>query len=116
LAIFVSNLVVKETEEKDPSYIVIDEWVGIWIALWPIRWEIARVDHGVMVVNWWWLSIVAVPFLSFRFLDIWKPWPIRQIQVLSDGYGIVADDVVAGLFSIPIVILLTPCVISIISR
>lgn len=116
LAVFVSNLVVKETGEVDPSYIVIDEWVGVWIAIWPVRWEIAQMGHRALAINWWWLLIVMVPFLTFRFLDICKPWPIRQIQILPDGYGIVADDVVAGLCSIPIVILLTPYVISAINR
>jgi phosphatidylglycerophosphatase A len=112
LAVFVSNLAVKETGEKDPGYIVIDEWVGVWIALWPVRWEIAQIGHNTIAVNLWWLPIL--PFLVFRFLDIWKPWPIRQIQVLPDGYGIVADDVVAGLCSIPIVSLLAPYVIQMI--
>jgi len=114
LAVFVSNIVVNETGEEDPSYIVIDEWVGVWIALWPVRWEIARVNYHALAVNWWWLPVVFVPFVTFRLLDIWKPWPIRQLQTLPDGYGIVVDDVVAGLCSIPIVIILTPCVIRII--
>jgi phosphatidylglycerophosphatase A len=107
LAIFVSDLIVKETKEEDPCYIVIDEWVGIWIALWPIRWEIANSSHSLMAIGYW-LPLLLVPFIAFRFLDIWKPWPIRQIQVLPHGYGIVVDDVVAGLCSMPVVILLTP--------
>ena len=107
LAILVSNLVVRETGAKDPSYIVIDEWVGIWIALWPVRWDIAQSGSHILAVGLW-LPVVIVPFLVFRFLDILKPWPIHQIQVLPDGYGVVADDVVAGLCSMPIVTLLAP--------
>ena len=51
---------------------------------------------------------MLVPFLVFRLLDIWKPWPVKQIQVLPAGSGVVADDVVAGLYGIPLVFLLTP--------
>jgi phosphatidylglycerophosphatase A len=40
---------------------------------------------------------LAVAFLSFRALDIWKPWPIRRLEQLPGGLGIMADDLVAGL-------------------
>lgn len=111
LAVFVSNLVTAETGEEDPHYIVIDEWVGMWIALWPMRWEIANKHHGLLSSSWWWLTAFLIPFFIFRLLDVWKPWPIRQIQVLPAGQGIVVDDVVAGLCSMPIVMLLTPLVV-----
>jgi len=109
LAVKASDRVVAETGEKDPGYIVADEWAGMWITLWPVRWAIAcdlprLFAHG----GWRWLPVLAIPFAAFRLFDIWKPWPIRQIQVLPAGSGVVADDVVAGFFAIPVVILLVP--------
>ena len=109
LAVRASDLVVAETGDKDPGWIVADEWAGMWITLWPMRWEIAQNLMRLFAPGWWrWLPMLLVPFLVFRLLDIWKPWPARQIQVLPGGGGVVADDVVAGLYGIPIVMLAAP--------
>jgi phosphatidylglycerophosphatase A len=111
LAVRASDRVVQETGEKDPGYIVADEWAGMWIILWPVRWEIAQNLHRLAAPGWWrWLPALLVPFLVFRLLDIWKPWPVRQIQILPGGSGVVADDVVAALYGIPIVMLATPMI------
>ncbi len=112
LAVRAADLVVAETGAKDPGYIVADEWAGMWITLWPVRWEIAQNLHRLWAPGGWrWLPALLVPFLAFRLLDIWKPWPVRQIQVLPGGHGVVADDVVAGLYGIPIVMLGVPLVL-----
>jgi phosphatidylglycerophosphatase A len=117
LAVRASDRVVRETGHKDPGYIVIDEWAGMWITLWPVRWEVAQNLHRLWAPGGWrWLPALLVPFLVFRLLDIWKPWPVRQIQVLPEGAGIVADDVVAGLYGIPIVVLLAPLVLHALGR
>lgn len=109
LGVVASDRVVAETGEKDPGYIVVDEWAGLWITLWPVRWEITREFPRLLEPGGWrWLPLLAVPFLVFRLLDIWKPWPAEQIQVLPAGSGIVADDVVAGLYGIPLVALAVP--------
>jgi phosphatidylglycerophosphatase A len=114
IAVKASDLVVAETKEKDPGYIVADEWAGMWVTLWPVRWEVAGHAHGFFRPGGWrWLPVVVLPFLVFRILDIWKPWPVREIQVLPAGAGVVADDVVAGLYGIPVVALLTPVVLRI---
>jgi phosphatidylglycerophosphatase A len=114
LAVHVSNIIVKATKETDPSYIVIDEWVGMWIALWPIRWHIAFcfIGHShchlpvLGLCSWAYVALIAlIAFISFRIFDIWKPWPIRQLQILPGGQGIVVDDMIAGFYSIPIVVL-----------
>jgi len=111
VAVRASDLVVAQTGDKDPGWIVADEWAGMWITLWPLRWEIAQNLHHLRGPGGLrWLPMLLVPFLVFRLLDIWKPWPVRQIQVLPGGDGIVADDVVAGLYGIPIVMLVTPLV------
>jgi phosphatidylglycerophosphatase A len=109
LAVAASDRVVAETGLKDPGWIVADEWAGLWIALWPVRWELARnLPRLFQAGGWRWLPVLAVPFLAFRLFDIWKPWPVKQIQVLPGGSGVVADDVVAGLYAIPVVLLLVP--------
>ncbi len=106
LAIAASDRVVAETGDKDPGYIVADEWAGVWIALWAVRWEAAG---ALAAPGPWTLAVhLGVPFLLFRLFDIWKPWPVRQIQVLPGGAGIVADDVVAGLYALPLSQLLVP--------
>ena len=111
LAVKASHLVHLETGDKDPGYIVADEFAGQWITLWPLRWELLRAlheahDHHHAKA----LLLYALPFFFFRLFDIWKPWPARQIQCLPGGEGIVADDVVAGLYAIPVVLLLAPWV------
>lgn len=109
LAVRASDLVVMETGEKDPSYIVADEWAGQWIALWPLRWVVAEaLGHVSQPGSWKRLALLVPPFLCFRLFDIWKPWPCHQIQGLPGGEGVVADDVVAGLYVIPVVLLLQP--------
>ena len=70
------------SKDKDPSKVVIDEWVGMWITLL------------FLPVNFVWFM---VGFLVFRYLDIFKPFGIRKIEKFSGGFGIMMDDVAAGL-------------------
>lgn len=69
---------------KDPPGVVIDEALGQWITL-----------AGATLYNW---KSVLAAFLLFRLFDIWKPFPVRQAERLPDGVGIVADDVLAGVY------------------
>lgn len=104
-----SDRVVAETGVKDPGWIVADEWAGMWIALWAVRWEVVpALRHLAQPGGWRWLPVLLVPFLAFRLFDVWKPWPVRQIQVLPGGAGITADDVVAGLYALPAGLLALP--------
>jgi len=73
-----------EHEVPDPSIVVIDEIVGMWIALF-------MVPHSVV-------GIVSA-FLFFRAFDILKPPPARQLERLPYGWGIMLDDVVAGMYA-----------------
>jgi len=71
--------------KKDPSQIVIDEVVGMAVAL-----------AGAPLEP----SLVIIAFLFFRFFDIWKPFPIRYIdRSFPGGWGIVLDDVAAGVMA-----------------
>lgn len=70
---------------KDPSKVVIDEMVGVWIAL-------LAVPEG----NIWYILFA---FLLFRFFDIFKPLGIRKMEQLDGGIGVMADDILAGIYS-----------------
>jgi len=67
---------------KDPASVVVDEVLGQWIAL-----------AGARAFHW---KSYAAAFVLFRLFDIWKPPPVRQLEALPEGWGIVADDVMAG--------------------
>jgi phosphatidylglycerophosphatase A len=88
-----ASAVVQETGCKDPSFIVVDEWAGIWIALTPLLFTAPVQPHP-----WWGLRLLA-PFLLFRLFDIWKPGPVDAAQRLPGGWGVVLDDVLAGLLA-----------------
>lgn len=84
-AIWAAGVTARETGLKDPQIVVIDEVVGQWIAL-----------AGASELNWKsWLAA----FLLFRAFDIWKPPPVRQLERLPGGTGIVLDDLMAGVYA-----------------
>ena len=74
--------------KKDPSIVVVDEVTGQMIALL----------SGPFWLHTWWSVITA--FLLFRLFDIWKPYPIRRLERLESGLGIMADDVLAGVYAL----------------
>jgi len=84
VAIWASQVVQNLLERVDPSEVVIDEVVGFLLTLlWiPISW-------GTLLAG----------FLLFRLFDIWKPWPAGPAERLHGGFGIVLDDLVAGLYA-----------------
>lgn len=83
LGVWSSN-VLEEIWGKDPGRIVIDESVGIWISLLFVPFTL-------------WYIVIA--FVLFRFFDILKPLGIRKAESLDGGLGIMADDVVAGIYA-----------------
>ena len=85
LAVWIADHAAQVLKRKDPGCIVIDEIAGLVVALIGVPFHVATVTIG---------------FVLFRFFDILKPYPIRMIdRRLSGGFGIVADDVVAGIFA-----------------
>ena len=81
------------SDDHDPSEIVIDEVVGMWIALWPLSgglWH-AGVDPWVFPWPGW-----VVGFVLFRIFDIWKPGPVGWADRRRDAFGVMMDDVIAG--------------------
>ena len=84
-AIWVADRVAAERGSRDPDMVVVDEVVGQWVAL------VAGVS-----LNW---ATALLAFLVFRLFDVWKPPPVRQLERLPGGLGIVADDVMAGVYT-----------------
>ena len=88
LGLYSSNKVTKYMQVHDPSEVVIDEAVGMGISLFML-------PHN--------LVLYVIAFLLFRLFDILKPSFIYQVQNLPNGWGIMLDDVLAGLFTLAIV-------------
>jgi len=89
LGIFASEYIEQRIGEIDPPYVVIDEVVGIWLTMTIIAPLKYPKDLGLIVLA----------FLIFRFFDITKIKPIRQLELIGGGFGIMADDVLAGVFT-----------------
>ena len=81
--------------DHDPSWIVIDEVAGMWIALWAVSWPAWA--HGLAVTALWPGWVAA--FLLFRLFDIWKPGPVGWADRKGGPLGVMLDDVVAGVFA-----------------
>ena len=80
-----ATIVARESGRKDPGFVVVDEVTGQWIALLG--------SHAS-----WQHALTAL--LLFRLFDITKPFPVRQLEKLPEGWGIVFDDVAAGLYAL----------------
>lgn len=85
IAVWSAGMVEKQEKVHDPSCAVIDEFIGMGVTLFAVP-------------KIWWLYLIA--FALFRFFDILKPFPIRQVEYLfCGGMGIVLDDFIAGIFA-----------------
>jgi phosphatidylglycerophosphatase A len=80
-----ATVVERESGREDPQHVVIDEVAGQWIALLHSR---ANLSH------------LLAGFLFFRLFDIVKPWPARRLENLPAGWGIMLDDVAAGVYAL----------------
>jgi phosphatidylglycerophosphatase A len=91
--IWAAGVTAKASGKKDPQIVVVDEVVGQWITLagaMSLNW------HAAGALNWkFWL----LALLLFRVFDVWKPPPVRQLERLPGGLGIVADDAMAGVYA-----------------
>lgn len=83
ISIYVISTVIKEMKNKDPKFIVLDEYIGQSVALIFCRQDF--LDY-------------LIAFIGFRFLDILKPFPINYIDKIKNAYGVVFDDLLAGIF------------------
>jgi len=94
---------------EDPQFVVIDEVAGQHLALLlpliPIALPhlTAHMDlsdftifFALSLVNW---KYLLLGFILFRVFDIWKPWPVSRLEKLPGGWGIMADDWMAGIYA-----------------
>ncbi len=86
-----ATVAARESGRHDPGFVVIDEVAGQWITLIGSP---ADLRHGVIAL------------ILFRLFDITKPFPIRRLERLPEGWGIVFDDVAAGLYALGVASLL----------
>jgi len=86
-----ATIAARESGRHDPGFVVIDEVAGQWIALLGSR---ADWRHALLAL------------VLFRLFDITKPFPVRQLERLPEGWGIVVDDVGAGLYALGVASLL----------
>ncbi|HMD50795.1 MAG TPA: phosphatidylglycerophosphatase A, partial [Bryobacteraceae bacterium] len=82
--VWAATVIERREGIEDPGKVVVDEVIGQWVTI-----------AGAPVLNWktWLLA-----FVLFRALDVWKPPPARQFERLPGGWGIVADDVMSGVY------------------
>lgn len=86
---------------EDPPEIVIDEVAGQLIALWPVSAGLWFAGAAAWTFPWpGWVTA----FIAFRLFDIWKPGPIRRAERLPGGWGVMADDLLAGLAAAVVVL------------
>ena len=70
--------------KKDPPQVVFDEFMGYWVSvlIFPFNWKIA-----------------VLAFLIFRLFDIFKPFPVNKSERFNGGFGILIDDIIAGIYT-----------------
>jgi phosphatidylglycerophosphatase A len=84
-AIWAAGVVAAQSGKGDPGFVVVDEVAGQWLTL-----------AGALRFNW---KTFVIAFVLFRFFDIVKPPPIRMIERVPGGSGIVLDDMMAGAYA-----------------
>jgi len=90
--VFLSTRTARLLASKDPGCIVIDEVAGQLLASAAVplfRYPSPMIEGAAYFAS----------FFLFRLFDVWKPGPIHRLQDLPEGWGIVADDVAAGLLA-----------------
>ena len=84
LGVWSGEQVARRLRDKDPSLVVIDEIAGMWVTLVALPWNPVTVVAG---------------FFMFRLFDVFKPYPARDLERVPGGWGIMLDDVVAGIYA-----------------
>lgn len=87
-----AGAVARALNRTDPGIVVVDEVIGQWITI---------AGAGALNLRSW-----IAAFVLFRLFDIWKPPPVRRLEKLHGGAGIVADDVMAGVYGAVVMIVL----------
>jgi phosphatidylglycerophosphatase A len=84
LGVACAAVVAAQVGRKDPSLVVVDEVAGMWATLLWVPFTPVT---------------AALGFVAFRAMDVLKPYPARQLEALPGGWGIMADDLMAGVYA-----------------
>lgn len=98
LGVPAATIAARESGRKDPGFVVIDEVAGQWITL-----SALALPGMALRLDW---PHILIALLLFRVFDIFKPFPIRRLEKLPEGWGIVFDDVAAGLYAWAVLLLI----------
>ena len=101
VSIYAVNIFIKNLDEKDPKEVVIDEFIGqsIPICLYEIAHQEVKNTNEV-------LTFYFIMFILFRVFDILKPYPVNYYDKnFKNGFGVVMDDVCAGLYVVAVLVL-----------
>ena len=82
IGVYVTDKSEKFFGTKDPSFLNIDEVPGMWLSIYLLP-----------------KSFIIPGFFLFRLIDILKPWPVSAMEKLPGGWGIMADDILGGIFA-----------------
>ncbi len=85
IGVWITDHVARHEADEDPAEIVLDEWVGQWIPLWVIP---ATPEY------------IIGALILFRIFDVAKPWPVSLYDNVSGGWGIMLDDIAAGVYAL----------------
>ena len=110
VGVWSASRVAQHAGVEDPQYVVIDEVSGMHLTLMlaiipfglPTRFlpadqaSVFALYSGFSLLNW---KYLLLGFILFRVFDIWKPFPVRQLEKLPGGWGIMADDWMAGVYA-----------------
>ena len=100
-SVYVIDVLIKNFSEIDAKEIVIDEFIGQSIPALTIYafLEKSNLSHFILYI--------MVSFILFRIFDILKPYPINRIDKnMKNGFGVILDDIVAGIFSVIVLLIL----------
>ena len=101
VSIFSINKFIKEKKNKDPKEVVIDEFIGQSIPI--CLYEVGHTNENSFTQS---LTIYFLMFILFRLFDIIKPYPVSYYdRNFKSGFGVVMDDVCAGLYVVAILVL-----------
>jgi phosphatidylglycerophosphatase A len=89
-----SDSAVSTIGKKDPREVVADEVAGQALTFMILILTLNTTPLATHII-----FTSAIGFVLFRIFDIFKPWPVRQLEKLPAGYGILADDLMAGVYA-----------------
>jgi phosphatidylglycerophosphatase A len=101
IGVIASDRVASHSGMKDPQFVVFDEVSGQLITYFGAPYVLVNLHHfqsgpWLAILNW---KCLLLGFILFRVFDIWKPFPARQAESLPGGWGIMADDWIAGIYA-----------------